>query len=79
VPAGGIDKEIAFRLVETPLAEVVQLVGFALPDQGYREPAAALAATAAGAGGRMRGSGIHGKSIGAGGKKGGGSGQGSLP
>jgi hypothetical protein len=54
-------------------------VGLALPYEDNREPAAALAAAAAGAVGRMRGSGIHERSIGAGGKKRGGPGPGPLP
>jgi len=52
VPAGGIRKEIAVGLLQAPLAEVVQLVGLALPDKDDGEPAAALATAAAGAGGR---------------------------
>jgi hypothetical protein len=51
VPARGIGKEITVRFLQSPLAEVVQLVGLALPDGNYREPAAAFAAAAAGAGG----------------------------
>jgi hypothetical protein len=52
VPAWGIGKEKAVRFFKTPFAEVLQLVGFALPDQNDGEPAAALAATAAGTGRR---------------------------
>jgi hypothetical protein len=48
VPARGISKEITVGFLQPPLAEVMQLVGFALPDENEREPAAALAATAAG-------------------------------
>jgi len=44
VPARGIGKEHAPRFLQAAFAEIVQLVGFALPDQGDREPAAALAA-----------------------------------
>jgi hypothetical protein len=52
VPAWGIGKEKTVRFLKTPFAEVLQLVGFALTDQNDGEPAAALAATAAGAGRR---------------------------
>jgi len=52
VPAWGIGKEITVRFLKPPLAEVMQLMGFALPDENEREPAAAFAATAAGTGGR---------------------------
>lgn len=48
VPARGISKEITVRFLQPPLAEVMQLVGFALSDENKGEPAAALAATAAG-------------------------------
>jgi hypothetical protein len=48
VPARGISKEITVRFLQPPLAEVMQLVGFALSDENEGEPAAALAATAAG-------------------------------
>jgi len=50
VPAWGIGKEKAVRFLKTAFAEVMQLVGFALPDKNDGEPAAALAAVAAGAG-----------------------------
>ena len=60
VPAGGIGKETAVRFLKTPFAEVMQLVGFALPDEDDREPAAALAAAAAGAGYQGRLGGFHG-------------------
>jgi hypothetical protein len=50
VPARGIGKEKAVRFLKTAFAEVMQLVGFALPDKNDGEPAAALAAVAAGAG-----------------------------
>jgi hypothetical protein len=42
VPAGGIGKEIAAFFFEPALAEIMQLVGFALPDKDYRQPAAAF-------------------------------------
>jgi hypothetical protein len=48
VPARGIGKEITVRLLQPPLAEVMELVGFVLPYEHEREPAAALAAMAAG-------------------------------
>ena len=50
VPAGSIGKEKAVRFHKTAFAEVLQLVGFALPDKKDGEPAAALAAASAGAG-----------------------------
>jgi len=49
MPARGISEEIAIRFHKPPLAEVMQLVGFALPHGDEREPAAALATAAAGA------------------------------
>lgn len=49
VPARGIGKEIAACFGKPPLAEVMQLVGLALPHGDEREPAAALATAAAGA------------------------------
>jgi hypothetical protein len=49
VPAGGIGKEKTIRFPEAPLTEVLDLVGFALPDKNDGEPAAALAAMTAGA------------------------------
>lgn len=52
VPARGISKEITVRFLQPPLAEVMHLVGFALPDENYREPAAAFATAEAGTGGR---------------------------
>jgi hypothetical protein len=52
VPAWGIGKEKAVRFPETPFAEVMQLVGFALPDENDGKPAAALAAAVAGSGRR---------------------------
>jgi hypothetical protein len=57
VPAWSIGKEKAVRFLETPFAEVMQLVGFALPDENDGEPAAALAAAVAGSGcwGRLGG------------------------
>jgi hypothetical protein len=50
VPAWCVDKEITVRFLEPPLPEVMQLVGFALPDDRKRQPPAALTATAAEAG-----------------------------
>jgi hypothetical protein len=50
VPAGSIGKEKAARFHKTAFAEVLQLVGFALPDENNGEPATALAAAATGAG-----------------------------
>jgi hypothetical protein len=52
MPAGGVGKKIAVVFLKAPLAEVVPVVGFALTDRYYREPAAAFAAPAAGAGDR---------------------------
>jgi hypothetical protein len=49
VPAGSIGKEETVSFHETPFTEVVELVGFALPDEDDRKPAAALATAAAGA------------------------------
>jgi len=49
VPAWGIGKEIAACFEKPPLAEVMQLVGLALPHGDKREPTAALATAAAGA------------------------------
>jgi hypothetical protein len=59
VPAGSIGKEKAVRFPKTAFAEVLQLVGFALPDKDNGEPAAALSAAAAGAGCRGRAGGFH--------------------
>ncbi len=50
VLTGCIDKEITAFFFKPPLAEVMQLVGFTLPDKDNREPAAALATLAAGSG-----------------------------
>jgi hypothetical protein len=50
VPAGGICKEIAAFFLEPALAEIMQLMGFALPDKDNGEPAAAFAAAVAGTG-----------------------------
>jgi hypothetical protein len=52
VPAGSIGKEKTVCFPKTAFAEVLQLVGFALPDENNGEPAAALSASAAGAGNR---------------------------
>ena len=52
VPAGGVGKEIIVGFLKAPLAEVMQIVGFAFTDRYYGEPAAAFAATAAGTGDR---------------------------
>jgi hypothetical protein len=41
VPARGIGEEKAVRFLKTAFAEVMQLVGFALPDKNDGEPAAA--------------------------------------
>jgi hypothetical protein len=60
VPAGGIGKEKAVSFPEAPFTKVMQLVGFALPDEDNRKPAAALTAAAAGAGCRGRLGGFHG-------------------
>jgi hypothetical protein len=59
VLAWSIGKEISVRFFETPFTEVEQLVGFALPDKDNRKPAAALTASAAGAGFRGRLGGFH--------------------
>ena len=59
MPARGIGKEKAVRFLKTAFAEVMQLVGFALPDKNDGEPAAALAAVAAGAGRWGRLGGFH--------------------
>jgi hypothetical protein len=50
VPAGSIGKEKAVCFPQTAFAEVLQLVGFALPYKNNGEPAAALSAPAAGPG-----------------------------
>jgi len=59
VPAGGIDEEISPGFPEAPFPQVVELGGGALPDHDEGQPAAAFAATAAGAGDRGRLSGFH--------------------
>jgi hypothetical protein len=59
VLAGRINKEKSIRFFETPFTEVVQLVGFALPDKNNRKPAAALTASAADAWFRCRPGGFH--------------------
>jgi len=63
VPAGSISEEKAIGFFEAPLTEVVDLVGFALPDENNREPAAALAAAAADTAHVMR-CGFHSSTIG---------------
>ena len=50
MPAGSIGEEIAALFFEPALAEIMQLVGFALPDKNDREPAAAFSAAVADAG-----------------------------
>lgn len=50
MPAGGVGKKIIVGFLKAPLAEVMQIVGFAFTDRYYGEPAAAFAATAAGTG-----------------------------
>ena len=60
VPAGGIGKEKAVSFLQAPFSKVMQLVGFALPDEDNRKPAAALTAAAAGAGYQGRLGGFHG-------------------
>jgi hypothetical protein len=52
VPAGGIGKKVTINFLKAPVAEVAQVVRFAFLDGYEREPAAALATTAAGAGDR---------------------------
>jgi len=52
MPAGGVGKKIIVGFLKTPFAEVMQIMGFALTDRYNGEPAAAFAATAAGAGDR---------------------------
>jgi hypothetical protein len=47
VPAGGIGKEITVGFLQAALAEIVQLVGLALPNEDEGKPAAAFAAAAA--------------------------------
>jgi hypothetical protein len=59
VPAGGVGKEIAALFFEPALAEIMQLVGFALPDKDDWEPAAAFAAAVAGTGYRDGLGGFH--------------------
>jgi hypothetical protein len=59
VPAGGICKEKAVRFPETPFTEVMQLVGFTLPDKDDGEPAATLTTLAAGAGSLQMLGGFH--------------------
>jgi hypothetical protein len=49
VPARRIGKKISTLLLQSTLTEVLELVGFALPYKGDREPPAALATAAAGA------------------------------
>jgi hypothetical protein len=63
VPAGSIGEEKAVGLSEAPLTEVMDLVGFALPDENNREPAAALA-TAAADTAHVNGCGFHSSTIG---------------
>jgi hypothetical protein len=62
MPAGCIGKEKAVRFLQAPFAEVMQLVGFAIPDEDNGEPAAALTTAAAGAGYGGRLGGFHGSS-----------------
>jgi len=50
MPAGCIDKEEPGGFLQAPFPEVLDLVGFTLADRDERQPAAALTATAAGAG-----------------------------
>jgi hypothetical protein len=52
VPAGRIGKEVPVRFPQPPFAEVVQLMGLALPDKNQGQPAAAFTAAAADAGRR---------------------------
>jgi hypothetical protein len=47
VPAGSIGEEKAVSFFEAPFPEVMDLVGFTLPDENDREPAATLTAAAA--------------------------------
>jgi hypothetical protein len=63
MPAGCIGKEKAVRFLQTTFAEVMQLVGFAIPDEDDGEPAAALTTAAAGAGYGGRLGGFHGLSL----------------
>ena len=60
MPAGSIGKEKAVSFLQAPFAEIMQLVGFAIPDEDDGEPAAALTTAAAGAGYRGRSGGFHG-------------------
>ena len=59
VTTGGIGKEITALFFEPALAEIMQLVGFALPDKDDGKPAAAFAASVAGAGCRDGLGGFH--------------------
>ena len=59
MPARGVGKELAVCFLKPPLAEVVQLVGFALPDKDQGKPATAFATAAAGAGDRRGGMRFH--------------------
>jgi len=69
VPARRLSKKKPVLFLQSPLAEVMQLVGFALPDEDHREPAAARATAAAGAGDRLIWRRFHKISIGEEGKK----------
>jgi hypothetical protein len=59
VPAGCFSKEVTVILLKPPFTEIVQLMRFALPDGGNRQPAAAFTAAAAGSGPQHRGNAIH--------------------
>lgn len=50
MPARRVDEEVTACFPEPPLPEVMQLMGFALPDNRERQPPAALTAAAAGTG-----------------------------
>jgi hypothetical protein len=53
VPAGSIGKKVTIGFLKAPVAEIAQIVRFAFLDGYQREPAAALATSAAGAGDRL--------------------------
>jgi hypothetical protein len=69
VTAGGIDQKDPVRFPESPLPQVMDLVGFTLSDGKEREPAAALAAAAAGTGLYTWTGGVHSRMFAGTGKK----------
>lgn len=59
MPAGRIGKKVAIGFLKAPIAEVAQIVRLAFLNGYEREPAAAFATTAAGAGDRRAMLGFH--------------------